>query len=83
MTDRQTLKGQARETAQDAPTADPQTAAEAIADAKGHARPAESSTQPVYATQQKGDVLENGENIHRDKDAIISEFDRPSDNVVD
>ena len=77
---REALTGDATEAAKDAPPADPEVAAQAIRDAKGVDREAESSTQPVYRTQ--GEEVVTGENVHRDKDAIISEFDSPADNTA-
>ena len=77
---REALTGDAIEAAQDAPPADPAVAAQAIRDAKGVSRDAESSTQPVYRTQ--GEEVVTGENVHRSKDAIISEFDSPEENTV-
>ena len=81
---RQDAKAMARESAQDAPPADPAVAAEAIADAKGVERDGESSVNPVYKTQGKavGDEHVTGENVHRSKDAVISEFDDPAGNTV-
>ena len=76
---REALTGDATEAAKDAPPADPEVAAQAIRDAKGVDREAESSTQPVYRTQ--GEEVVTGENVHRDKDAIISEFDSPAENT--
>ena len=76
---REALTGDATEAAKDAPPADPEVAAQAIRDAKGVSREAESSTQPVYRTQ--GEEVVTGENVHRDKDAIISEFDSPAENT--
>ena len=75
---RQDAKAQARESAASAPPADPDTAAEAIADAHGTPRPGESHVNPVYKTQE--DIA--GDNTHRPKEDIISEFDSPSDNTV-
>ena len=77
---REALTGDAIEAAQSAPSADPEVAAQAIRDAKGVSRDAESSTQPVYRTQ--GEDVVTGENVHRSKDAIISEFDNPEENTV-
>ena len=77
---REALTGDAIEAAQSAPPADPEVAAQAIRDAKGVSRDAESGTQPVYRTQ--GEEVIAGENVHRDKDAIISEFDSPQKNTV-
>ena len=74
------LRAEANEAARHAPKADPETAAEAIADAKGVNREAESSVNPVYRTQGEDHV--HGENVHRDKDAIISEFDAPEANAI-
>ena len=77
---REALTGDAIDAAQSAPPADPEVAAQAIRDAKGVSRDAESSTQPVYRTQ--GEEVVTGENVHRSKDAIISEFDSPEENTV-
>lgn len=88
---RESLAGEAREAAETAPGADPEVAAEALREAQARkARgtgqtqdPGQSHTQPVYATQNKADgPLDNGENIHRGKDAVISEFDDPEGNAV-
>ena len=73
----QKLKADARNSAATAPSADPETAARAVAEAEG-VKPGKSRVQPVYKTQ--GDVA--GENVHRDKDAVISEFDDPAGNTV-
>lgn len=77
-TSRQDAKAQARKSAASAPPADPDTASRALEDAKQAKRPAESSVNPVYKTQE--DIA--GDNTHRSKDAVISEFDSPSDNTV-
>ena len=81
---RQEAKAMARESAETAPPADPAVAAEAVADARGADRSGESSVNPVYKTQGKavGDDHVTGQNVHRGKDAIISEFDSPAQNTT-
>ena len=78
------LRAEAAEAARHAPPADPNTAREAIRDAQGVGRENESHVNPVYKTQGKaaGDDHVTGENVHRDTDAIISEFDKPAENTV-
>ena len=78
---RQDMKADARKSAEMAPPADPETAAEAKAEARARSSTVDGSTrqQPVYKTQ--GDDIE-GDNAHRPKDAIISEFDAPAENTV-
>ena len=85
--DAETLEGEAIQAARNAPPADPTTAAKALAEAQDRKRgtapaDAQSHTQPVYATQQTGGVFESRQNVHRDKSAILSEFDDPADNTV-
>jgi|GEM_PF-1974538 len=75
---RQSAKAQARHSAETAPPADPDTAAQALKDAKATPRPNESHVNPVYKTQD--DIA--GDNTHRDTDKIISEFDSPAGNTV-
>lgn len=77
MTSRQNMKADARKSAKFAPAADPDVAKDAIAQAKGTLKSG-SKVQPVYKTQDKI----AGENTHRDKDAIISEFDDPAAHKV-
>lgn len=73
----QTLKAKARNSAKSAKRADETTRQKAIDQAKGTLKKG-SKVQPVYKTQEKI----AGENTHRDKDKIISEFDDPSGNTV-
>ena len=88
MTDRdadvEEMRAEANEAARYAPPADPDVAREAIADAKGTDRSGESHVNPVYKTQGKaaGDEHVTGDNVHRDKSEIISEFDSPSENTA-
>ena len=78
---RQDMKADARKSAEQAPPADPQTAAKAKAEAKRRSSTVDGSTrqQPVYKTQSE-DI--EGDNVHRPKDAIVSEFDDPAENTV-
>ena len=78
---RQDMKADARKSAEMAPPADPDTAARALAEAESRSSTVDGSTrqQPVYKTQ--GDDVA-GDNAHRGKDAIISEFDSPAENTV-
>ena len=78
---RQDMKADARESAESAPPADPETAAEALREAETRKSTVDGSTrqQPVYKTQTD-DIA--GDNVHRSKDAIISEFDSPAENTV-
>ena len=80
MQDRQDAKADARKSAKAAPAADPETAQQALRDAERVARSGESHVNPVYRTQGEDHV--HGENTHRDKDEIISEFDDPAANTV-
>ncbi len=77
MKSEQTLKGEARNSAQAAPKADPKIAKAAMAEAKS-VGPGKSRVQPVYKTQE----TIGGKNIHRDKAEPISEFDDPAGNTV-
>ena len=77
MSTRQTTKANARKSAETAPKADPDTAKQALEDAKK--TPKRTPEQPIYKTQDE-DV--GGENLHHEKDKIISEFDDPSANKV-
>ena len=78
---RQDMKADARKSAEMAPPADPETAAKAKAEAQARKSTVDGSTrqQPVYKTQSDHIA---GENVHRGKDAIISEFDAPAENTV-
>lgn len=74
----QQMIASARRSAANAPKADPEVAKRAVADAKAQSRDHESSVQPVYKTQT--DHI-TGENVHRETDAPISEFDDPAANT--
>ena len=78
---RQDMKADARESAANAPAADPDVGAQAIRDAKGKGNAANGQPrqQPVYKTQTE-DIA--GENVHRGKEAVISEFNDPAANTV-
>ena len=78
---RQDMKADARKSAAMAPPADPATAAKAKAEAQARQSTVDGSTrqQPVYKTQGE-DIA--GDNVHRGKDAIVSEFDDPAANTV-
>lgn len=77
MTTHQTLKANARKSAKTAPKADPEIAAQALAEASGVLKE-KSRVQQVYKTQEKI----GGKNTHRDKSEPISEFDDPAANTV-
>ena len=77
MTTRQKMKADARRSADEAPKADPDIADQAKAEAKS--KKGRLPSQPVYKTQTD-DIA--GENVHRDKEAVISEFDDPAANTV-
>ncbi|WP_298918057.1 hypothetical protein [uncultured Algimonas sp.] len=77
MTTRQDMKADARKSANKAPKADPKTAAKAVKDAKAAA--GRQPEQPIYKTQTE-DIA--GDNVHHDKDKVISEFDDPANNKV-
>lgn len=82
MSTRQDMKADAKVSAETAPRAEPGAAAEALAEAKsrgGTTVDGQTRQQPVYKTQSDHIA---GENIHRSKDAIISEFDDPAANTV-
>lgn len=68
MDSEQTIKAKARQSAQNAPKADPKTASAALIEAK------ESAQSRLSA--QKATVL--GENIHHDRAQVLSEFDDPA-----
>ena len=80
---RQDMKADARESAENAPPADPDVARQALAEAEarrsGTTANGTTRQQPVYKTQTD-DIA--GDNVHRGKDAVISEFDDPADNTV-
>lgn len=78
MPTRQDMKADARKSAQDASAADPETATEARKEADQ--RTSRQPAQPIYKTQTE-DIA--GENLHHDKDQVISEFDDPAANQVD
>ena len=77
MSTRQTTKADARRSAEEAPKADSETAKKALKDADK--TPKQMPEQPIYKTQTE-DIA--GENIHHDKDKVISEFDDPAKNKV-
>ena len=77
MSTRQDMKADARKSAEAAPKADPDVAAQAVRDAKVNAD--RMPEQPFYATQTE-DIV--GQNKHHGKDEVISEFDDPAENVV-
>ena len=77
MTTEQKMKAAARESAKDAPKADPKTASRAVEDAQ--ARSSRRPAQPIYATQNED---RSAEDLHHDKDQIVSEFDDPAANTV-
>lgn len=75
MLSKQTLKADARRSAQTAPKADPETAAQALDEAKSVREP-QRPAQKLSATPLKG---QGGKNRHHPKNQIISEFDGPSE----
>ena len=82
MQTRQDMKADAKESAENAPPVEEGAATEALAEAEargGTAANGQTRQQPVYKTQTD-DIA--GENVHRGKDAIISEFDDPAANTV-
>jgi hypothetical protein len=78
MTTEQSLKAAARRSAQAGPKADPETAAQALDDAKS-VRDSQRPAQKLSATLLDDEV---GENNHHDKDQVISEFDDPTAHKV-
>lgn len=77
MDSEQTLKGKAIAEAKAARNGKTDIAEDAVAQAKGTLKKG-SKVQPVYKTQDEI----AGENKHRDKDEVISEFDDPAGNTV-
>lgn len=75
MSTRQTTKADARRSAEKAPKADPDIAKRAKKDAEKTGK--RMPEQPIYKTQTEKIA---GENIHHDKDKVISEFDDPAGN---
>lgn len=73
----QSLKGAARRKAKDVSGPKAEIAEQAVKEAKAQSK--RRPQQPFYATQNK-DVA--GENLHHDKQEVVSEFDDPAAHMV-